>query len=177
MAFLTIGKISAQKASFVCVKNNGSSGAEQLLPSQSVCRHHEQVLCENTLFSKSANNSCCLGLNLLRVCRYKVLLCNARRFLQLSVVWPILWQNPHVMDVCEDTPGSLFGGVLGFPLPLYVTVLESFSFAFEVGFPFPFPFRPIKVKLWGCVPMGLVTKATFSRFAFLVFAFTLGAFS
>ena len=118
LAFLTIGKISSQKASFVCVKNNGSSGAEQLLPSQSACRHHEQVLCENTLFSKSANNSCCLGLNLLRVCRYKVLLCNARRFLQLSVVWPILWQNPHVMDVCEDTPDSLFGGVLGFPLPL-----------------------------------------------------------
>ena len=67
-AFLTNGKISSQKALFVCVKNNGSSGGVQLLPPQCDCRHHEQVLCENTLFSRPSNSSCCLPLNLLRVC-------------------------------------------------------------------------------------------------------------
>jgi hypothetical protein len=146
------------------VKNNGSSGGVQLRPSQWDCKHHEQASGENTLFSNPSNNNCCLPENLLRVCWYKVLLCSAVRFLQFSVVWPILWQKPHTIDVWDDTPEEVFAslvklglvllfihdGELSFPLFPYEEGVLPFPFGpGKGGLPFlPFPLLLSKAK-WG----------------------------
>jgi hypothetical protein len=122
---LTSGKISSQKALFVCVKNNGSSGGVQFEPSQSDCRHHEHALGENTLFSNPANSNCCLPENLLRVCWYKVLLCSAVRFLQLSVVCPILWQNPHTIDVWDEIPEEVLDSLAREGLILHLPLFPN----------------------------------------------------
>ena len=113
------------------------------MPSQVEHKHQVQVLGENTLSSSLSNSSCCLPLNLLRVCWYKVLLCRACRFLQLSIVWPILWQKPHVIAVCDETAGeeldSLLRGSPASPLPRSPK-WNDFPFPLRGNFPFPLPF-------------------------------------
>ncbi len=127
------------------MKNNGSSGGIQFKPSQWDCRHYEHASGENTLFSKPANNNCYLGENLLRVCWYKVLLCSAVRFLQFSVVCPILWQKPHTIDVWDEIPEGVFAALVKEGLVLPFNHVGALSFAlfpngdellpFPLGFP------------------------------------------
>ena len=103
--------------------------------------HHSEIVgtmnmnqVKNTLFSNPANNNCCLPENLLRVCWYKVLLCSAVRFLQFSVVCPILWQNPHTIDVWDEIPEEVFDSLvrdgLILPLPLFPCEEELLPFPF-----------------------------------------------
>ncbi len=79
-----------------------------------------------------------------------VLLCSAVRFLQFSVVSPILWQNPHTIDVWDEIPEELLGSLaregLVLPLPLLPNEdvqlpfpLEFPKFPGKGGLPLPFP--------------------------------------
>ena len=169
-AFLTNGKISSQKALLVCVKNRGSSGGVQSLPLHCNCKHQEQVSAENTLFSKPANNNCCLPENLLRVCWYKVLLCRAFPTI-FSSVTNYVAEPTYYRCVRGDCWGSAcfcYSNRFSFTS---VSFRNFFAFAFIMvlrkGFSFSFPFRSIKAQCRSrlVVSIPILAFATFLPFA------------